>query len=97
MELDLRDTPSTKAKEHGAQAGDRSVDKTQEPNTQKLSQVNSELLSLRSRLDHAAGSATLDVLIRGTSLSQCVFDGTTASLIEDILHSTSKFLDVLGP
>jgi hypothetical protein len=96
MELDLQDTPSTKAKEHGAEASDHPVDKTQESNTQKLSQVNSELLTLRSRLDQAASSATLDMLIRGTGLSQCVVDGTTATLIEDILHSTSKFLDVLG-
>jgi hypothetical protein len=36
MELDLKDTPSAKAKEHGAQASDRSVDKTQESNTQKV-------------------------------------------------------------
>jgi hypothetical protein len=42
--LDLQDTPSTKLKEHGAQASDRSVDKTQESNIQKLSQVNSEFI-----------------------------------------------------
>jgi hypothetical protein len=54
------------------------------------------LLSLRSRLGQAAGSATLDMLIRGTSLSPLAVDATTTTLIEDILHITSRFLDVLG-
>jgi hypothetical protein len=35
MALDLQDTPSTKSKEHGAQASDRSVDKMQESNTRQ--------------------------------------------------------------
>jgi hypothetical protein len=53
------------------------------------------VLSIRRR-SQIHGSATLDILIRGTGLSQCVVDGTTATLIEDILHITSRFLDVLG-
>jgi hypothetical protein len=53
------------------------------------------LLSLRSRVNQAGG-ATLGMLIRGTSLFQCVVDGTATTLIEDILHITSRFLDVLG-
>jgi hypothetical protein len=36
------------------------------------------------------------MLIRDTGLSQCVVDGTTATLIEDIMHITSRFLDILG-
>jgi hypothetical protein len=51
------------------------------------------VLSIRCR-SQIHGSATLDMLIRGTGLSQYV-DGTTATLIEDILHITSRFLDVL--
>jgi hypothetical protein len=68
----------------------------QETNTQKLSQANSELLALYSCLDQATASATLDMLIRGTGGSQYVVDETTTTLIEDILHNTNKFLDVLG-
>jgi hypothetical protein len=48
------------------------------------------------RTSQIHGSATLDMLIRGTGLSQYVVDGTTATLIENILRITSRFLDVLG-
>jgi hypothetical protein len=96
MKLDLQHTVSTTARQSAAQVSNPSAEQMQETNTQKLSQLNSELLALCSCLDQATASATLDMLIRGTGESQYVVDETTTTLIEDILHNTTKFLDVLG-
>jgi hypothetical protein len=93
VELDIQDTLSTEAKQTDAQANDRFVEDT---DTQKLLQINSELLTLGSRVDQSRARATLNMFIRGTGQSQSVVDGTTATLIEDILHGTSRFIDILG-
>ena len=81
--LDFEYTPFT---EHSVvQTSDRSIKET---HTQRLLQVDSELLTLASRINQ---DVTLDVLLspRCQSLSRA-----STRLIEDVVHTTRKFLDV---
>lgn len=59
----------------------------QETYTQKLSQVNSEFLILATRLGQNIQGTSLEMLISGT--------GMAPGIVQDIMRSTWKFLDVL--
>jgi hypothetical protein len=86
--LDLEDTSFTEVS--GIQAGDPPVEET---HTQQLLHINSELITLATRIDQGVPNVTLDTLLSPACDSAA---GVSKTLIEDILNHTRKFLDVLN-